>query len=340
MARDERTAAKTLAGLEVERQQGEEELAKARAAENQTKHDAEAAAAAIAQLQREHAAAHAAQGVGPGDGCPICKQTIPAGFKPPRVPAERAANKADEEARRAETAARDVRVKLVERCRQLSETIDQARTTSQTASRTANSALQGLRTALGDAEADPSLSDTALLEALTTRAHEQEAATTTARGEAESARLALARREAALQPRLDALEKRHQALERSKARHAEQVEALEAERLTLPERFRPAANASADRIDSLVARLHKRLDEVRGIGREREEIQKRFAKLRSSRNGLAERRQKDFEDPRRRLEKAVLVLHAQVRDAADLAFCKAPCCRSWTSTSGHSSKLS
>jgi DNA repair protein SbcC/Rad50 len=324
LAREERTAAETLAELEVEQQRGEEELAEARAAENQAKHDAEAAAAALAQLQREHAAAHAAEGLGPGDACPICKQAIPAGFKPPRAPAERAASKANDDARRAETAARDVRVKLEERCRQLGESIDQARTTSQTASRASESALRDIRTALGDTEADPGFSDTALLKALTTRVQEQAAAAATARGEAESARLALATCEAALKPRRDALNERRQALERNTATHAQQAEALAAQRLTLPERFRPAANASVDHIDSLVARLDRRLNEVSGIRCEREGIQKRFAELRSERNGLAERRQKDFEDPRRQLERAVLLLHAQVRDAADLASRKAP----------------
>ena len=324
LAREERTAANALEGVEVEQQRGEEELAEARAAEIETKRDVELAAATLAQLQREHAAAHAAKGLGPGDACPICTQTIPAGFKPPRAPAERAASKANEDARRAETAARDVRVKLEERCRQLCESIEQARTVSQTATRAVNSALRGLRAALGDAEADPGLSDTALLQALTTRVHEQEAAMDTARGEAESARSALATREAALQPRRDALNERHQALERSTATQAEQAEALAAERLTLPERFRPAADASGDHIDSLVARLHARLNEVSGIRREREGIQKRFAELRSERNGLAERRQKEFEDPRRQLERAVLLLHARVCDAADLTSREAP----------------
>jgi exonuclease SbcC len=324
LAREERTAAETLAGLEVEQQRCEEELAQARAAENKAKRDAGAAAAALAQLQREHAAAHAAEGLGPGDACPICKQTIPAGFKPPRAPAERAASKANEDARRAETTARDVRVKLEERCRQLSESIDQARTTSQTATRAVKGALRGLRAALGDTEADPGLLDAALLKALTTRVSEQEAATDTARGEAESARSALATLDAALQPRRDALNERHLALERSKATQAERAEALAAERLTLPERFRPAAKASVDGLDSLVARLRRRLDEVSGIRRQREGLQTRFTELRSERNRLAERRQKDFEDPRRQLANAVLVLDARVRDAADLASRKAP----------------
>ncbi len=324
VAREEARAAETLAGLEVEQQQGQEGLKHARAAENQAKHDAEAAAAALAQLQREHAAAHAAEGVGPGDACPICKRTIPSGFKPPRAPAERAATKANEDARRAETEARDVRVKLEERCRQLSESIDKARTARKTASQTATGALRRLRTALRDAKADPGLSDAALLETLTTRVHDQEAATTTARSEAQSARSALTTREAALQPRRDALNERQHALERSETAHTEQVNALEEERLTLPERFRPAANAPSDRMQSVTVRLNKRLDEVSGRRLEREGLQEQLAKVRGDRDELDKRRKREFDAPRQQTEKAVLLLHARVRDAADLASRKAP----------------
>ncbi|ACC42013.1 chromosome partition ATPase protein [Mycobacterium marinum M] len=324
LALEERTAAKTLAALEVEQQGAEKNLAKARAAEHQARSEAETAAAALAHIQRKHAAAHAAQGLGPGDGCPICGQTIPAGFKPPRAQRERAASKTNEDARRVQTEARDVRVKLEERCRQLGESIDQARTTSQTASRATKNAFRGLRAALGDADADPDVSKAALLEELTTRLHKQEAAAAKARGKAEAARLAFERRAAALQPRRDALSTRRQALERSNVKHSKQAEALAADRLTLPERFRPAANASVDRMGSVAERLRKRLDEVSGIRLERERIQRRFAELRSERNALAERRQEDFESPRRRLEQAALMLHSRLSDAAEIAHTEAP----------------
>jgi exonuclease SbcC len=37
----------------------------------------------LATARREHAAAHAAQGLGPGDTCPVCAQTLPSTFAPP-----------------------------------------------------------------------------------------------------------------------------------------------------------------------------------------------------------------------------------------------------------------
>lgn len=37
----------------------------------------------LATAQREHAAAHAAQGLAPGDTCPVCAQTLPSTFAPP-----------------------------------------------------------------------------------------------------------------------------------------------------------------------------------------------------------------------------------------------------------------
>lgn len=324
LAREERTAAEILARIEAEQRQSEEELSKARTGEKQAKRDAAAAAAALAELQREHAAAHAAEGLSPGDACPICKQTIPSGFKPPRAPAERAASKANEDSRLAETAARDLRVQLEERCRRLGESIDQARMASKTASQTAKTALTRLRTALGDTEADLDRSDELLLQSLATRLHEQQAATATARSDAEIARSALDSRKAALQPRRVALNERRQTLERSNTAHIERANALEGERRTLPERFRPAANASMDRLQDVGARLDKRLEEVSNLRREREALQQQFAKLRSDRDALAERRRKEFDEPRQKEERAVLLLHNRVRDSAELASVAAP----------------
>lgn len=323
-ALDKVTAAETLAGLEIEQQQTEQELATARDAEKEAQRDAAAAAAALAELQRKHAAAHAAEGLAPGDACPICSQTLPAAFKPPRVPAERAASTASDKARRAETVARDARVKLEERHRQLTKSIGQARTTSTTAAQSAQLALRHLRAALADRTVSPELSDDVLLQPLATRLREEQTATATARAQAETARQAVASREAELHPRRDALNERRQALERSSTAHAARAKAVEDERLTLPERFRPAAAASADRMRSLLERLDERVDEVTDLRRTREALQEQLAKLRSERDELEKQRKREFEKPRQQTERAVLLLHNRLRDATKLASCQAP----------------
>lgn len=317
-------AAGTLADLETERQQAGEQLERARSAEAQAHENASAAAAALAQLQRQHAAAHAAEGLRSGDPCPICGHAVPAGFKPPRAPAERAAKKAHEQATAAETKARDARTKLEERCRQLGESVNAARERVKTASDAEKAALRQMRNALGDIAADPSVADEQLLAALVSRVGEQHEALQFARRQAQEARSAATGSEAALKPRQMALDERRQGLERDEATHARQTDSLEAERAALPERFCPAANASTDRMQALLTRLEARLEEVRGLRRERERLQRRLTELRTDRDELAERRQRQFDEPRQQAEKTVLLLHERLRDATGLAGLETP----------------
>lgn len=50
-----------------------------------------AAQSVLEHLRRQHAAAHAAQGVGPGEPCPVCTRELPYDFSPPAEPAMEAA---------------------------------------------------------------------------------------------------------------------------------------------------------------------------------------------------------------------------------------------------------
>jgi exonuclease SbcC len=321
---EEGRAADAVARLNAELQKAEEKLEGARLAEATAGEKTATTAAALDELQREHAAAHAAERVRPGDACPICRQTVPAGFTPPRAPAERAAKTAHEKARNAEADVRDVRVKLEERRTQLGGSVQEARTASKAATRAVRPALRRLRTALGDGAADPILSDELLLRALVDRAREQQEASATARAEAEGARSMAGNAEAALQPRRDALNERREALERNTTAQAEHAAAIDAERLALPERFLPVANASVERIQSLLTRLDKRLGEVRDLHRERERLQRRLSELRRDRDELVQRRTREFDEPRRQAEKALLLLHERLRDAVTLAGLEAP----------------
>lgn len=318
------SAARALAQIEVERQEAGEQLEQARNAEEQARANTSAAATALAKLQREHAAAHAAEGLRPGDPCPICGHEVPAGFKPPRVPAERSAKKAHDDATLAEAEARDGRATLDERYRQLGESANGAREKAKAANRGENTALRQLRKVLADAAADPAATDEQLLAAHTTRLSEQQKALKVARNNAEVARSAATAAEAELRPRQTALDGRRQVLERSETTHAEQTNSLEVERAALPERFRPGVNASAARTESLRARLEARLEDVRGGRRERERLQQRLTELRADRDELSERRQRQFDEPRQSAEKTVLLLHERLRDASRLLDIEAP----------------
>lgn len=111
--------------------------------------------------------------------------------------------------------------------------------------------------------------------------------------------------EAEVRSRQAALEERKAALETAGAKLADRVAALERDRAGLPRRFRPAAAAGDDRRASLLAALEARLAEVQRLRREREAARGRLAELRADRDELARRRERELDQPRRRIEKAM-----------------------------------
>jgi exonuclease SbcC len=111
--------------------------------------------------------------------------------------------------------------------------------------------------------------------------------------------------EAAVRSRQAGLEERKVGLETAEAKLAEREPALARDREGLPRRFRPAAGASDDRRASLLAALEARLAEVQRLHREREAGRVRLAELRAGRDELVGRRERELEQPRRRIEKAM-----------------------------------
>jgi len=324
LAADALRVASALGEIEIDQQEASEHLALAGSAEAQARDAATAAADAVAELQRQHAAVHAAEGLHPGDPCPICGHAVPPGFKPPRAPAEMTAKKAHERATAAESKARDDRARLEERSRQLGEAVTAAREKSKTASAVERTALRRLRKVLGDAQADPSIADEQLLTTLASRVRRDKEALKLAKGQAQEARLAATSAEAVLKPREAALAERRSNLDRDEASHTSQATSLEVERVGLPDRFRPAANTSLKQMETLLARVKARLAEVGGLRVERERLESRFAELRADKEELANRRRLEFDAPRLRAERAVLLLHERLRDATRLAELETP----------------
>src|SRR5439155_22471502 len=120
-----------------------------------------ATATALEKLRREHAAAHAARGLKAGDPCPICRQNIPAGFKPPQARAERAAQRAHREAEAAAQEAREARATSAATCAQVERTIEEASSNAKESKREAAVALKHARATLG--QIDPASTDTELV---------------------------------------------------------------------------------------------------------------------------------------------------------------------------------
>jgi DNA repair protein SbcC/Rad50 len=146
-----------------------------------------------------------------------------------------------------------------------------------------------------------------------TRSHLEQAAAEAARKRAAAQRVLKrlgdvdlsAPAEAAVRSRQAALEERKAGLETAAAKLAERERTLARDRVALPKRFRPAAGASHDRRATLLAALEARLAEVQRLRREREAARTRLAELRADRDELARRRERELEQPRRRIEKAM-----------------------------------
>jgi DNA repair protein SbcC/Rad50 len=249
-----------------------------------------AAAERLEPLLRAHAAAHAAHGLGPGEECPICKRELPAGFEPPRAPAVHAAQGAHETALAAARRAGEERAAAAATCAHLEQAVAES-ARKRTAARRA---LERARKRLGD------IDERGLVEARRAAAE--------ARGAAEEA-------EATIRSRRAALRERVSALETAAAKLMERSAALERDRAGLPRRFRPAASASGDRRASLLEALEARLGEVQRLRRERETARARLGELRADGEELARRREREVEQPRRRIEKAMLLLGRRVEEA-------------------------
>src|SRR5207253_4680609 len=99
------------------------------------------------------------------------------------------------------------------------------------------------------------------------------------------------------------------------SRLAERAAALERDRTGLPRRFRPAASVGEDRRALLLAALGERLADVQRLRREREAARARLGELRADRDELERRRERELEQPRRRVEKAMLLLRRRIEDA-------------------------
>jgi DNA repair protein SbcC/Rad50 len=284
----ERSAAEKVESIEDTLRRLERQLENARTnAERKAETEAAArrrlaaAAERLEPLLRAHAAAHAAHGLEPGEECPVCGQELPAGFRPPRAPAVRAAQEAHE---RAESAAR--------------------------AAGEARAAAEATRTHLEYAVAEAARKRTAARRALKGDSDLGEArrAATAARSAAEQA-------ESAVRSRRAALGERKTALETAVSRLFEREAAVERDRGGLPRRFRPAASANDDRRARLLDSLGARLAEVQRLRREREAVRARLGELRKDRDELARRREREVEQPRRRVEKAMLLLRRRIEEA-------------------------
>lgn len=274
------------------------------------------------QLRKEHAAAHAAQGLKAGDPCPICGQKVPSGFKTPRIPAERAATRAREEAQAAADDARQQKSTAQARCEHLDEQISGTRSSLQQATRRSAGILRRVQARLG--QVDPRMMDSELLVPPVGRVTECERVVKEARRVAADARTAADKAEASLRPRKKSIEQRKKRIEAHATKLDERAAALEHARATLPARYRPTASASPQRLQTLAERIGTRLSEVTQLRRNHAAARKRLGEIRKSLDELERRRKKQFDEPRRVAERTLRRLHQRLEEASAVTGSDAP----------------
>jgi exonuclease SbcC len=315
--KDEQQATAAVARLQRQLEAATKRASTAQKAEATAEERLAAATEALEALRRQHAAAHAAQGLEAGDRCPICLQDIPAGFKPPQAQAERAAHKAQKDTEEVARNAREDRATSLAACSQFDEALNDAGSTAKEAKRAATAELKRVQTLLGTI--DPAQRDPEALRSLEDTLTAREEAQKTESSSAAQMRAKAVAAEAALEPRRTSLEDRRAALARRTSELEDRSASLEADRASLPNRFQPAPTATQAQREKLLERLEKRLTELQRLRREQETAQRRLQEIRRDHDELTKRRQREFEDPRRRVENTVLLLFRGAAEVASLA---------------------
>jgi DNA repair protein SbcC/Rad50 len=267
---------------------------------------------ALDEARRRHAAAHAAEGLRPGDPCPVCGRPLTGEFQPPAAgalqPLARAVTDAEAvlTSRRAgETTARNL---LDEAERRLGE----AATRREAAGAGARSRLDELRDVLPIADLE--VDDAVLL--LPLREREEHLAGAAARSAEEhegardrlrTARTDVIGRQRDVERRREHLERERQRIDAQRARCGRQLGTLPTA-LTVSDVSRPGD------LDDVIAATQRRLAAARDERRELDDLRAALARLATAGADLQRRLRDEVEAPRRLAMRSAAELLLRVND--------------------------
>ncbi len=299
-AREAAAASDTAVAAERRRREAlpslERQLAERRSLVGEAESAVEVRRRALEEAQRRDAAAHAAEGLGPGDPCPVCGRRLSEEFQPPSAGALRPLRQAmrDAEAelatrRAAETTAA---TQLDEGERRLAEAVSQ-REAGECGARDRLEALHLVAPA-----ADLGLDDSAVLGPIDDRAHGLDVAAAGTGREAEQTRGRLLATRAGLDGRRTDRDQRARRLDRERERVRDQRDRCEQRVRTLP---RALSVEKMDRpidLDEAIAAAGRRLDEAKRERAELDDLRAGVGRLARVRSDLHRRLQDDLEGPR------------------------------------------
>jgi exonuclease SbcC len=275
----------------------------------------ERARAALRQVERQHAAAHAAEGLKPGDICPICGDLLKKGFSPPASgdlgPTRAAANTAESELTRQREAKTKAQT-AVDACIANIESFRQRRKTREGEA----SALMAKLAALLPG-AQLSKTDSQLLEALEAKSRDLTGDSKSKHADADAAKTAWARAESALTPRNTALTQAEIKLAARMSALKTATAASQSEAANLPT-FARLVTVEASAVDKPMDEVSQRLALARAIKEKREDLLRTIALARSALSDLRDRRTKLVEVPERKAAELLAQTLSRTNDCLEI----------------------
>ena len=315
-ARESAAACDTAAVEEQRRREAmpglEEELAERRRLAHEAESALEVRRSTLDEAQRRDAAAHAAEGLGPGDPCPVCGCRLAEDFQPPSPgalrPLRQAVKDADAELTRRRAAETTAATQLDEGGRRLAEAVSRREAIESAA----HDRLEGLH--LVAPAADLGLDDAVVLSPIDDRARELEAKAADTGQAAEQARGRLLAAQADLEARRTDHGRRVSRLEREKERVRDQRARCEQRLRTLPRALAAEKVACGIDLDEAIAATGERLSEAKRHRVKLDDLRAQVVRLARVRSGLQRRRQDEVERPRGLAMRSAMQLWLRIDD--------------------------
>lgn len=290
----------------------EEQLAERRRQVSEAESALDSRRAALEDGQRGDAAAHAADGLEPGDRCPVCGEVLGEGFQPPSAgdlrPLKQAAREAETELAACRTAETTAAHQLAEGRRRLAEAVERRETSESTA----QGRLQDLHLIAPHADLD--LDDDLVLRPFDERTRELQAA---AAAEALAADEALERvltARADLSARRTDLDGRVRRLERDRKQIDEKRAWCAAQLGTLPVALAVRAAGCPGDLDEAIADAARRLEEARKAREELDALRAEATRLAGVRSQLQARLADEIARPRSAAMRSAAELRLRIDD--------------------------
>jgi len=275
----------------------------------------ERARTALRQLERQHAAAHAAEGLKPGDTCPVCGEVLAKGFSPPASdelgPTRAAANAAESELSRQREAKTKAQA-AVDSCITNIENLRQRRETREAE---ASVLMAKLATLLPGA--DLSKADGQLLEALEAEGGVLTTDSKSRHVHVDIAKTAWARSESALTPRRNVLTQAEVKLAARTSALKAAAAACESEAASMPS-FARLAVVKASAVDKPMEEVSRRLALARATKEKREDLLRTIALVRSALSDLRDMRTKLVEGPERKAAELLAQTLSRTNDCLEI----------------------